>query len=535
MLVQTNGPPWSIEIYPDAEHGVTATFPHQDANLDPAPKGPPWRLGKPCLDRRTARFGREAWIDEPSDLLGCLQWRLARLLAWLDAAAEGTLLQPGDPLELPALEKADLAQAIVFDATLASLEPLGMPWGFARTSPVASGRHVRALVELRDPDGRVLRTARWNPAVDVRKARTEALWIDTASLPVLDPWQGPRTWPELRDRVAADGVNLGVILEDAGRRLRGKRSEDQPDAILLGFPLAERVGGVPSQRHWLAVGGLALSSKASVRRGWRKMEANDRIYDRHIPDQPRPLSWVTTENWSPDQLRRRGQADESLRSKRILLVGAGALGSILADQLVRMGVSQISIMDGDRLAAGNLSRHALDLAALGEEKAAALCDHLNRAAPDCKAQRLFGSFPPKRGSDQHRAVAAHDVVIDCTGEDEVLRAMADFDWRDEKLFVSLAITWRAEGLLAFCASEAAFPAEDAMSRFASTPVPRVNFDDAGVEAIGCWNPVFPADASELHLWAALGARFLKEAASGSARLCRYYQLQADGSVSRTDV
>lgn len=534
-VVVLTGPTGSaVEVYPDARDGIAVTFPHQDANFDSASTQTPWRLGKPCLDRRTANFGREAWNDEPSDMLGRLEWRLDRLLAWVDAAASGELLQNGDPLELPAFVKPDLAPSIVFDAAIASLEPLGCDWGFARTSPVAGGRHVRALVELRNPIGAPIRTAQWSAAVDPRNARTSAIWVETLSLPVLPPWQGPRTWRDLRDRLAEDGVNLGAILEDAGRRLRGKRSEDQPDAILLGFPLAERVGGVPVQRHWLAVGGLALSSRASVRRGWRKNETNDVRYDRHIPDQPRPLPWIRTENWSPDQLRRRGQASQSLREKRILLIGAGSLGSIVAEQLVRMGASAITVMDADRLEAGNLSRHALSLAELGDEKAVALTSHLNTVAPDARARALPGSFPPTTESSR-LDVAGHDIVLDCTGDDDVLRAMGGFDWRGEKLFVSLAITWRAEGLVAFSASEAAFPAEDAITRFAATPAPRVNYDDANVEAIGCWNPVFPADASELHLWAALSCRFLKDAVATNNRLCRYYQLMPDGSVSRTDV
>jgi hypothetical protein len=437
-------------------------------------------------------------------------------------------------VELPAFYKPDLAPSIVFNAALSSLEPLECNWGFARTSPVAGGRHVRALVELCDPTGTTIRTAQWSSAVDHKQARTSAIWVETWSLPVLPPWQGPRTWRELRDRLAENRINLGAILEDAGRRLRGKRSEDQPDAILLGFPLAERIGGVPVQRHWLAVGGLALSSRASVRRGWRKNENNDLLYDRQIPDQPRPLAWIRTENWSPDQLRRRGRASQSLRAKRILLIGAGSLGSIVADQLVRMGATAITVMDADRLEAGNLSRHALSLASLGRQKAIALTSHLNSVAPDARVRALLGSFPPMTQSAR-LDVAEHDIVLDCTGDDEVLRAMAAFDWRGEKLFASLAITWRAEGLMAFSASEASFPAEDAITRFAATPAPRVNHDDANVEAIGCWNPVFPADASELHLWAALGCRFLKDAVATSDRLCRYYQLQRDGSVTRTDV
>jgi hypothetical protein len=95
-VVVITGPTGSaVDLYPDARDGITVTFPHQDANVEDASIRMPWRLGKPCLDRRTANFGRDAWHDEPSDTLARLEWRLDRLLAWIDAAASGELLQKG--------------------------------------------------------------------------------------------------------------------------------------------------------------------------------------------------------------------------------------------------------------------------------------------------------------------------------------------------------------------------------------------------------------------------------------------------------
>lgn len=61
--------------------------------------------------------------------------------------------------------------------------------------------------------------------------------------------------------------------------------------------------------------------------------------------------------------------------------------------------------------------------------------------------------------------------------------MAEFDWGGEKIFVSLAMTWRAEGLLVFTASEAAFPAIDAKQSFNEMNVPPTDFGDARMEGL----------------------------------------------------
>ncbi len=46
------------------------------------------------------------------------------------------------------------------------------------------------------------------------------------------------------------------------------------------------------------------------------------------------------------------------------------------------------------------------------------------------------------------------------------------------------MTWRAEGLFAFAASETTFPATDASSRFDASASPEIDMDEARIE--GNW-------------------------------------------------
>lgn len=55
-----------------------------------------------------------------------------------------------------------------------------------------------------------------------------------------------------------------------------------------------------------------------------------------------------------------GQAgQERLRSSRVVLIGCGALGSTIANALVRAGVGQLKLVDADRLELSNLQRQTL--------------------------------------------------------------------------------------------------------------------------------------------------------------------------------
>lgn len=531
LVVGLHSPTPTIRLYPELEGGILGTFPHQDFNA----AGPDWRLGKPCLDRRSARFGREDWHDEPVALGERVGWHLGRLLNWIDAAARGDLFQPGDPLELPPFPPGNSAfdrPVLAFNEAQAALfrNPHG-GWGLASTAPVGASR-ARVLVDLWDSRGRLSAQGRWNGVVDPKGAVVDTIWVDLPVLPVRLPWELPATWRQLRDRLTEDGVDLAAIVTQAGAAMRAGPSGPALDRLAFAFPFAERVGGVPDRRHWLAVKGLRLAAPNAQRRGFRPTEANRCLFDAEIVNSDRRLEWLQSRSWESDSLRRRGQADEALRSMRVLILGAGCLGSAVADLLVRMGVLKLGIMDDQVIEAGNLSRHVLNMDSVGRFKAWALARYLNTVASDVAVEGYVNRFPPN--SKVEGVVRGYDVVIDCTGEDGVLRAMADFDWRGEKHFISLGMTWGAEGLLAFAASESVFPVEDALYRFAGLPAPRVDIDDAQVEGAGCWSPVFPASAEQVKLWAATAVGFIREATKHRRRRCAYYQRGPDGTVTRID-
>jgi hypothetical protein len=110
--------------------------------------------------------------------------------------------------------------------------------------------------------------------------------------------------------------------------------------------------------------------------------------------------------------------------------------------------------------------------------------------------------------------------------------MAAFDWQSEKVFISLAMTWRAEGLFAYAASETMFPVLDATSRFRNSASPEIDLGDARIEGIGCWHPVFPARADDVQLWAAVSTKFICRVISAPGRVYEYFKQMPDGTVER---
>ena len=94
---------------------------------------------------------------------------------------------------------------------------------------------------------------------------------------------------------------------------------------------------------------------------------------------------------SPDEIKRYkrhllvkdigGQGQQRLKAARVLIVGAGGLGSPLLMYLAAAGVGKIGIIDDDRVSVDNLQRQisykTSDVGALKAERAAEFCRGLN--------------------------------------------------------------------------------------------------------------------------------------------------------------
>lgn len=112
---------------------------------------------------------------------------------------------------------------------------------------------------------------------------------------------------------------------------------------------------------------------------------------------------------------RAGRTAPQLAGRRVAVIGAGAIGSAVADLLHRSGVGELDLVDADRLLPGNTTRHLLGDPAIGLPKASAVATALITARP------LHGHVNAHDGwlltaADAVRQLAAYDVVVDATAD-----------------------------------------------------------------------------------------------------------------------
>ncbi|MBU2666410.1 ThiF family adenylyltransferase [Actinoplanes bogorensis] len=123
--------------------------------------------------------------------------------------------------------------------------------------------------------------------------------------------------------------------------------------------------------------------------------------------------------------RTRGMVSEKLAGRRVLIAGAGSVGSVLADLLVRSGVERLTLIDPDEVSPENLSRSVYRVADLGRPKTEALADHLRSIQPAADVTTVSSTIAGL-GDGLGDLVRSHHLVIGCTDDPAAQAALNYF-------------------------------------------------------------------------------------------------------------
>ncbi|MDF2841122.1 MAG: hypothetical protein K0Q99_1894, partial [Clostridia bacterium] len=106
------------------------------------------------------------------------------------------------------------------------------------------------------------------------------------------------------------------------------------------------------------------------------------------------------------------EGQQKLLNSKILVVGAGGLGSPVLYYLAASGVGTIGIADFDRVGLSNLQRQILHFTEdLGKKKVDSAEEKLNKLNPEVKIKKYTFRLDDQNIED---IIEEYDVVIDCT-------------------------------------------------------------------------------------------------------------------------
>lgn len=376
---------------------------------------------------------------------------IERLVSWLERAATGSLDPEGQPLHPPVAYATATAGSLVVRADLGHR----VPWFEGSTSPTSmlygwcvvneSGR--ADLVEwltFGEIADRVL-----DGAFAPLNAAGHAQFVAPAALISAQiGFEYPKEGAALVGALEEAGVTSAELLTQLGlARLVNSQIEllagggiDLPNIVILGTP--SRRMDTKMLAHLSAwklgeVGSRVATILKRANHGDLKPNRDEIAKIAEDWMSSASITWMRIYESRPEitRMRDEGTATESIRGKKILVFGSGALGGAIAEHCVRGGATSIIVVDESRVGPGILVRQPYNDADISRPKSQALGESLRKIGLTQDVLDVAGDAIPAFLT-QGSAVPDVDLIIDATADVGVRsalesRRMADReDWPD---------------------------------------------------------------------------------------------------------
>lgn len=499
--------PWgTIRVYPSKTNSITHTFHHQIHNGFGL-QDTQWRSGYICLDVPDFILPRMGDRLEPYDAETRLEWQLLRAVKWIESASEDALVKTGDDFEIPDFCGPGHPH-VSFVETKSMLEPwMRLEKKYGKVLIAHPNDETLICKSFLTMNGELLTEVPFKKKFDSRDHH--AYWVLFDNIPVVKPWGAPMTWKELESSISVEEYNrlIATIKKATTSGTFG------PLMLLVGFPIPDKIGHKPTIIWWQPMYLPEIGKRKNIHRrkgkpndlqvSWTKYQAN------HLSDE-REVKWMRSQNWSEEAITSRGSFPEHLRNNKIIVAGAGALGSIISEILSRGGIKHINIIDYDRIEAGNLVRHTALTSDINKLKSEVIADRVNLASIYGQAVGINGSIPTNIKDPNNKDAS---IIIDTTGSDDLIESLCELDFEKEMIFISVWIGYEAKRTYIFTMKATQFNKKSfrdltqtwlhkESQEFSDLILPR--------EGIGCWHPVFPARFDEMLASASITTQYLTD-------------------------
>lgn len=496
----------TIKFNPDKFNGLKTTYEHQYFNVE-TPND--WMTGYPCLEDFEHSLGKDSFTAQPVKLNERLHWYIKRLIEWCHRASEKKLIMPGENFEIPIFHSlTEIAGNLIIKESKADFRNLWLSCGNTSGTAILNFLDNNFfLIRMSNLKGEVIKNCIDEASIDFisnRFIKLPAIWIKLKNVPVVENWRVPTTWLELEEIALQEEVNLPLIVGQAYHLLK----KGLPIPIIVLFPIPEKFN---ERNEIMHIQSFRLPPMTKLAPSLKKEKGKDNKIKSLLAGMRKlNLNWMKTENWDWKESSGRGQLN-FLSGKRILLIGVGALGGFLSENLIRGGVKDLTLVDNDILKFGNLTRHILTARSIDKSKSIEVMNYLKQFTIDAKIQAYNQT---SESFSKEYSLEDFDLVIDTTGSDMVLKEISSF----EKVnFFSTSIGFKAENLYLIYNSgrldlDAAYGVfRDSIEKDKE----KAKKEGFPMESIGCWHPVFPADISDIFLAVSLSIKWLEKTYSNS--------------------
>ncbi len=340
------------------------------------------------------------------------------------------------------------------------------------------------LQMFRNKDGKDLVDVKWNFQLKSLEKHI-GLYIFIKDIPSKNQRWIFEKWDDFADLLPQDFLKFLHSVEE-----RHKKSKGSHLPLLIGYNISER------EIHWQAVmleiGNFPIYGEKINQQWLSKL------------DKERAIDWAMTRNCSYKYFFGRGQLCEKLTQSKILMIGIGAIGSVVAKTLVRSGCTKLDFIDFDVKEPENVCRSEYSFATGLNNKTNDLINELFQISPffdplkgGYEFSEAFNFFLKSDLSDKQlksemeKYLNSYDIIIDCTADNDLLYILSQLNIISS--LINLSISNHAKQLV--CAIE------QNRYEFVTTQFNGniLEFDIKDLHnPTGCWSPTFKASYNDIN-------------------------------------
>lgn len=151
---------------------------------------------------------------------------------------------------------------------------------------------------------------------------------------------------------------------------------------------------------------------------------------------------ISVDRHDIEYMTTRGGALTTISNKNICIIGCGALGSLIAIELVKTGVPSITLIDYDTFSKDNIYRHVLGYNSIGKPKTDALKEEIELKNPLSNIISIPEKFI-SAANENHFEQTEYDLIINATGSDNTGMMIEDYFFGKSKVNKNTPIihTW----------------------------------------------------------------------------------------------
>jgi hypothetical protein len=223
------------------------------------------------------------------------------------------------------------------------------------------------------------------------------------------------------------------------------------------------------------------------------------------------IEWMKTANINYENYYGRGRFCDKIVNSKIVIIGIGAIGSELAEILVRGGIKDLLILDDDIVEHGNICRSNYPFLNVGKSKTSSLSQKLVTISPYINVQQLKKNIYSEINYNSKKEINDFldqaDIIFDCTASNELLHALSILDLK--KPIISLGISNEARDMICVTNSK------DNLFEQRKFFLKQLEHDTENLyyEGIGCYTPTFRANFADINSLLNLAIRHIDKSFS----------------------